>query len=101
MGPNYHKFKHNFLGSISVMCPANDGIEDTEHYLLLCHSFKVNRRTLLAGVNDILIVHGKPEGLNDNILQILLCGDKDLPLKANKLILNLTIKYLLETKRFD
>ena len=83
------------------MCPVNDGIEDTEHFLLLCHPFKENRRNLLVGVNDILKAHGKPEGLNDNILQILLYGDKDLALEAKKLILNLTIKYLLETKRFD
>ena len=97
---NYQKFKHNFLDSISPMCPAHDGIEDTEHFLL-CHSFEENRRNLLAGVNDILKAHGKAEGLNENILQILLYGDKDLPLEANKLILNLTIKYLFETKRFD
>ena len=82
------------------MCPVNDGIEDTEHFLLLCHSFKENRRNLLAGVSDILKAHGKSQGLNDNVLQILLYGDKKLLLEANNLILNLTIKYLLETERF-
>ena len=82
------------------MCPAHDGIEDTEQFLLLCHSFEENRRNLLVGVNDILKAHGKAEGLNENILQILLYGDKDLPLEANKLILNLTVKYLFEPKRF-
>ena len=28
---NYHKFKHNFADTVSPMCLANDGIEDTEH----------------------------------------------------------------------
>ena len=32
---NFHKFKHNFEDTINPMCPKNDGIEDTEHFLLL------------------------------------------------------------------
>ena len=35
---NFHKFKHNFRDTINPMCPTNDGIEDTEHFLLLCTS---------------------------------------------------------------
>ena len=54
---NYHNFKHNFTGTVSPMCPANDSIEDTEHFLLLCHSF--NRRSLLAGVNEVCKADGK------------------------------------------
>ena len=54
---------------------------------------KEKRRNLLVSVNDILKANGKPKDLNDNILQILLYGDKDLPLEANKQILNLTIKH--------
>ena len=38
---NYHKFMHNFRKSINPMCPINDGMEDAEHFLLLCHSFQV------------------------------------------------------------
>ena len=83
------------------MCPINDGIEDTEHLLLLCSSFTEYRRSLLAGANDVLQTHGYSESLNSNILQILLYGDKNLPLEANALILNLTIKFILETERFD
>ena len=40
-------------------------------------------------------------GPNDKLLQILLYGDKNLTENANKQILDLTIKYILETKRFD
>ena len=36
---NFHNFKHNFRDTINPMCPTNDGIEDTEHFLLLCPSF--------------------------------------------------------------
>ena len=38
---NFHKFKHNFRHTINPMCPTNDGIEDTEHCLLLCPSFDI------------------------------------------------------------
>ena len=38
---NYHKFKHNFRDNVNPMCPTNEGIEDTEHFLLPCPSFDV------------------------------------------------------------
>ena len=83
------------------MCPINDGIEDTEHFLLLCNSFTEYRRSLLAGANDVLQTYGYSEAPGDNTLQLLLYGDESLPLEANALILNLTIKFILETERFD
>ena len=98
---NFHKFKHNFIDTVSPMCPANDGIEDTEHFLLLCHSFNNNRCSLLAGVNEVFKAVGNIVGPNDNLLPILLYVDKKLSENANKQILDLTIKYILETKRFD
>ena len=36
---NFHKFKHNFGDTVNPICPLNDGIEDAEHFLLLCLSF--------------------------------------------------------------
>ena len=98
---NFHKFKHNFKDTINPLCLTNDGIGDTEHFLLLCHSFKESRRSLLAVVKNVLEAYVKPEALDSNILNILLYGNEDFPLEANELILSLTIKYLLETKRFD
>ena len=97
---NFHKFKHSFKDTINPMCPVNDGIEDTEHFLLLCNSFREQRFSLLAGVNDVLEACGHSESANFNMLQIRLYGNKHLPLEANKMILNLTIKYISETERF-
>ena len=51
---NFHKFKPNFKDTVNPMCPTNDGIEDTEHFLLLCSSFDVQRRHLLAEVSPFL-----------------------------------------------
>ena len=57
---------------ISSMCPANDGIEDAEHSF--CDYAIPSRKIVEISppVNSILKAHGKPDGLNDNILQILL-----------------------------
>ncbi len=47
----FHKFRHNFRDAIDPMCPTNDGIEDTEHFLLLCPSFNIQQQNFLAGVS--------------------------------------------------
>ena len=87
---------------MSPVCPANDGTEDTEHFLLLCHAFNDHRRSLLAGVGAVLNAYGYIiMGLNYNILQTLLYGEKALNVEANKQILELTIKYIIETKRLE
>ena len=51
---HYHNFTHNFCESINPMCPIKDGMEDAEHFLLLCHSFRVQRYDLLASVLPVL-----------------------------------------------
>ena len=76
---NYRKFKHNFRDTTNPMCPTNDGIEDTEHFLLLCPCFDVHRRDLLAGIFALLRPLGYVGLANDFLLQLLLYGDKDFP----------------------
>ena len=60
-----------------------------------------NKRSLLAGVNEIFKAVVNMVGPNESLLQILLYGDTNLSEDANKHILDLTIKYILETKRVD
>ena len=55
--PNLHKFKHSFRDTLNPLCPTNDGLEDTEHYFLLCHTFDANRLDLLHNLNAILLPH--------------------------------------------
>ena len=83
------------------MCPSNDGIEDTEHFLLLCPSFEESRRDLLADVSFLLQPFGYTNLSNDALLQILLYGDKDFPDDLNKNILLLTLRFIHRTGRFD
>ena len=99
---NFHKFKHNFRDTINPMCPTNDGVEDTEHFLLLCPSFDDQRRDLLAGIEELLRPFVQIANLsNDALTQLLLYGDKDLSYEMNSDILRLTIRFIRETGRFD
>ena len=95
---NYHKFRHNFSESINPMCQINDGTEDTEHYILLCHAFCVPRCDLLASVLPVLRSFDLTDVPNSTLLQILLYGDKKLPFEVNKIILQATIMYILRTE---
>ena len=39
---------------MNPVCPKSEGIEDTEYFLLLCHSFDLLRRDLLTGIDELL-----------------------------------------------
>ena len=98
---NLHKFQHNFRDALNPMCPSNDGIEDTEHFLLLCPSFDMQRRDLLAGVLAILRTFGYNNLSNKVLTQYLLYGNKDLPSDLNRKILKLTLAFIHNTGRFE
>ena len=98
---NLHKFKHNFRDTINPMCPSNDGIESTEHFLLLCPSFEVQRRNLLAGVFSLFRPFGYIDLSNEVLTQLLLFGDKGLPNDVNRNILKLTLLFIHTTSRLN
>ena len=39
---------------MNPLSPVNDGIEDTEHFMLLCHASDTNRSDLLDNVKALL-----------------------------------------------
>ena len=61
------------------MCLTNDGIEDTKHFLLLCPSFEVLYRDLLAISSTSLRPLGHTNLSNEILIQILLYGDTAFP----------------------
>ena len=84
------------------MCPTSDGVEDTEHFLLLCHSFDVQRQDLLADIVELLRPFLQITDLsNDVLVKLLLYGDQDLSYDLNRKILEVTLRYIHETGRFD
>ena len=87
---NLHKFQHKFKDTLSPMCPASDGVEDVEHFLLQCLSFAAQRQDLLAKVAELL--HPFPNFTNlstEALVQQLAYGDNDLPDDLNRTILQL------------
>ena len=98
---NFHKFNHNFKDTLNPLCPTNDGIEDTEHFLLLCPSFDIQRSDLLAEISQLLQPFVQVNNLSNIVLiKLLLYGDKDFSDSINKSILQLTINFIHKTGRF-
>ena len=94
---DFHKFKHNFRDTVNPMCPTNDGIEDTEHFLLLCPSFDVQWRDLLDEVSQISPPFVQINSLSNIVLmKLLLYGDKDLSDNISENILELTQHFIHE-----
>ena len=83
------------------MCPTNDGIEDTEHFLLLCPSFVMHRRDLLTSVLALVRPFGYISLSNKDLTQLLLFGGKYLTNELNRKIIELTLRYIHNTGRFD
>ena len=95
---NFHKFKHNFKDTLNPLCPTNEGIEDTEHFLLLCPSFDVQRRDLLAEISQLLQPFVQINNLsNTALIKLLLHSDKDYSDSINKSIIHLTINFIHKT----
>ena len=84
------------------MCPTNDGIEDTEPFLLICPLLDGQQRHLLAEVSVVLRPFVEINSLpSDVLVQILLYGDKDVSNEINKDILQLTLVFIHNTGPFD
>ena len=98
---NFHKCNHNFRDTINPMCPTNDGVDDTEHFLLPCPSFAVPHKYLLAGVFALLRPFGYANLQNNVLTQILFYGDQNFPNELNKIILLLTLQFIHKSGRFD
>ena len=83
------------------MYQTSDGIEDTEHFLLLC-PFDVQRQNLPAGIAELLrSVKQIADLSNDALTQLLLYGDLYLSNHFNRSILEFTLRFIHETGRFD
>ena len=89
---NLHKFRHNFRDTLNPMCPSNDGVEDTEHFWLHCHSYDACRTDLLDCVNSTLQPYDLPNLSNALILKLILYGDERLSFDSNSEILKATLR---------
>ena len=94
-----HKFKHGFQDTINPLCPCNMETESVSHFFLRC-LFYTNER--LSLIDELLLIVPSILVLNENhLIELLLYGKKDYSNEINTQIINLSIKYIIETKRFD
>ena len=94
-----HKFRHNFCDISDPMCLSNDGVENTEHFMLLCQEFNQQRTLLLGKVSDVLseIEINISDLSQSALLNILLYGDPRLNCTLNRRIISATLEYILAT----
>ena len=48
-----HKFRHGFGDTVSPLCGCNAEIKDTEHFLLRCHFYSIQRFELFNNINKV------------------------------------------------
>ena len=93
-----HKKHHNFADTRSDICPCNQGIEDTRHFLFECLTFATHRARLTVTVTDVLHINNLIDLANKE--ELYLYGHPSLISVNNKRILSATIQYIKNTQRF-
>ena len=95
---NEHKFRHNF-DSLTPLCACGMNKEDNEHFFLHCPQFDLMRQNLFGQLSHI---SGLTLNLDDNPLcELLLFGDPRFSVASNSKILEATISFIKNTKRFS
>ena len=94
-----HKFKHSFQDTLNPICNCGEDIETTSHYLLHCPDYLEEKKNLLNTISRV--VPNNFDFNNEQLTEILLYGKEDLDNIKNISILDATINYLIETKRFN
>ena len=93
-----HRYNHNFHCA-EPSCSCQTGVEDNEHFLLHCPRFSTQRKTLLDLVSnlvgiDIMRLSSK------ELCTLLLYGNNDFSYLVNRGVIEETIQYIKNTKRF-
>ena len=96
---NEHRFRHNFQDCLNPLCSCSLEIEDTSHYVLLCHHILHHRVDLM---NSVKSVCDNFESIPDNVKKdLILFGDTRFDENKNKVILETTISYIKSSGRFS
>ena len=94
-----HKFRYNFADSLNPLCSCSLETEPTLHFFLRCQNYTTLRRALmtdLKNINDTIM------SLNENdLLHVILYGNKNFDNNMNISILTATIKFIKVSERLD
>ena len=89
---------HHFDDTPSDLCHCSQGIEDTEHFLFKCPLHAIHRAALATSVKGTLLKYNISH--LGNVVHIYLYGHRSISYDDNKAILQSTIKFIKDTKRF-
>ena len=94
-----HKFKHGFLDSLNPFPSCGQDIETSAHFLLHCSNYSNEILTILNIIRDI-----DRNILDKNDLKVtetILYDDSSSDDTSNTFIMNVTMEFLIVSKRFD
>ena len=94
---NEHRFNHKFQNCTNQKCICSSENESTTHFLH-CHFYIPIRGNLFDKLKEI--VHNLQELSDQTVTEILLYGSPNLKGNQNSQILECTIKYIMDSKRF-
>ena len=83
------------------MCLINDGIENTEHFLLQCNAYSEQKRDLLGAINEVLQLHNVSTLPPQAIVRTMLYGDERFTYNHNRQILKVTVRFIRTSERFS
>ena len=96
---NEHRFNHNFQNCINPLCTCSLEVESTAHFFLHCRNYCEIRTKLF---NDIKLIDENLFKLSEKQLaDVLLYGFPKLDQYQNRKILESSMEYIIESKRFD
>ena len=95
---NEHRFNHKFQNCTSPKCICSFENESTTHFFLHCHFYIPIRATLFDNVKEI--VNNLRKVSEQTVTEMLLYGSPNLKGNQNSKILECTIKYIMDSKRF-
>ena len=99
-----HRYNHNFHCP-ERSCSCQTGVEDNEHFLLHCPRFSTHRKTLFDLVSnlveiDIMRLSSKELCTYSHLKNYALYRNSDFSFLVSRGVIEETIKYIKNTKRF-
>ena len=94
-----HKKNHHFADTPDDWCDCLSAPEDTQHFLLKCTLFSIQRAKLKLSVSNLIANTNSHHLSND--YKLYLYGHHTLTNDTNKKIILSTILYIKDTGRFD
>ena len=96
---NEHRFNHNFQNGINPLCTCSLEVESTAHFILHCYHYHNIRAKLL---NSLEVIYTNLLKLSkEQLTKVFLYGFSQLDQNQNKNLLNSSINYIVESKRFE